>query len=1151
LLAKVHANADHDDRTRVMRRLAEALADDGQYAAAREVALIDLAMRKKLHGEGSAEAAYTVGTLAWFAAGLGDIEEALRLEGRALAVLRRERGDHADTANTLVSHAWHLITAKRLAEAHRIAKEAAQRAQRSGSKAALARALDTLCYLGKARGDLAIAEKFARKRIDVASEAHGDDHPLTAQARRSLANLLYRLVRNHREVVTLYEKARPVLVDRLQSAQPAAAVDLLSRLALAYQAAGRREDALAACEESIRFERAAHGETVILARQLGWKATVLQRSAPVDAIRTADESLRIYAQRGVDVDWGMAHPLGARMVCLMSLGRGDEARKALDRYVHVSGLAANASDKVTVLANCSYTLQQLGDWEEAMKLARRAYSAAARLQPPNPYARASTALRLGNILSARGRRDEGELFQRETVDRLRALFPRGHPNTVAALRYLAQTLRFLGRSDAALRLLKESIAMARRLRPGDSGDVASGLSRSSACLLSLRRHEEGLEKALQALAMARRIYGDKDFSGKVECREYAANHLSALGRFDEALKLARGTFEMAVRLNGSASASDVCDFASHLALAGHVDEALPKFRESVELGRRTGASQHHVHLANLGYLLLERRKQASEAAALFEEAIACVEERRWRARALDAEARARYFSRLKQVGMYPLMVRAQLEMGKPRDALRYLERGRARSVLDLLDRGRVDLQAEAERRARQAGDEAVLEKLVSARNGLAAAEREMGLAEFELGWVRQRARGDRVRGEKAKARQQAARSAFQVARRKRSLLVREMVDEGRPIEPMAVQRMLGKDERLLIYQLFQNRGVLFVVPPLGEPIEAHTLTDDAGAVVSRLAEFVKVHRRSMAGLAAGTRGMKPAKAETAPKASVAPDLFRALVPPAVWNQIRGAKRVYVAPDGPLYRLPFETLVIDAKTGATWLDEGPAVSYIPSGSVLRWCQRRRDDQRARRAPVPVVAVGGAKYRELSELPGTAREAESIAKSMGEKAVALIGAKATEAELFARAPQAGILHIATHLMADETDGGSFSRLMLTPPDEKSDGALHLYELLERWRDRIPACQLVVLSACQTRSGPVQRGDAPYAMPIGFMYAGAPSVIASLWRVDDESTAELFADFYARLAKGTPKLQAFTEARKALKKKYPNPYHWAAFVYIGDPR
>ena len=67
------------------------------------------------------------------------------------------------------------------------------------------------------------------------------------------------------------------------------------------------------------------------------------------------------------------------------------------------------------------------------------------------------------------------------------------------------------------------------------------------------------------------------------------------------------------------------------------------------------------------------------------------------------------------------------------------------------------------------------------------------------------------------------------------------------------------------------------------------------------------------------------------------------------------------------------------------------------------------------------------------------------------------------------------------------------------------------------------------------------------------GAPSVIASLWPVDDASTAELFAEFYRKLeeAGGKEKLKAFTAARRTLRKKYPKPYHWAGFVYVGDPR
>jgi len=110
-----------------------------------------------------------------------------------------------------------------------------------------------------------------------------------------------------------------------------------------------------------------------------------------------------------------------------------------------------------------------------------------------------------------------------------------------------------------------------------------------------------------------------------------------------------------------------------------------------------------------------------------------------------------------------------------------------------------------------------------------------------------------------------------------------------------------------------------------------------------------------------------------------------------------------------------------------------------------------------------------------------------------------------------------------------------------------------MLNGWRDRLSACELVVLSACETLKGRMQTDEAPHAMPLGFLYAGCPSVIGSLWRVDDESTADLFIDFYKRLeaSGGRDKLKAFTEARQALRKKYPDPFHWAAFVYIGDPR
>jgi tetratricopeptide (TPR) repeat protein len=170
--------------------------------------------------------------------------------------------------------------------------------------------------------------------------------------------------------------------------------------------------------------------------------------------------------------------------------------------------------------------------------------------------------------------------------------------------------------------------------------------------------------------------------------------------------------------------------------------------------------------------------------------------------------------------------------------------------------------------------------------------------------------------------------------------------------------------------------------------------------------------------------------------------------------------------------------------------------------------------------------------------------------------LLGEDATETELYATAPQARFLHLATHQLADETEFASYSSLALTLPPVMTaadNGFLKLVDLFEHWRDRISRCELVVLSACETQRGRLQRDEGVFALPWGFMYAGAPSIVASLWRVNDVSTAELMSTFYERLRGGghESKLSAFTEARRQLRRRYAEPYFWAPFVYMGDPR
>jgi CHAT domain-containing protein len=158
------------------------------------------------------------------------------------------------------------------------------------------------------------------------------------------------------------------------------------------------------------------------------------------------------------------------------------------------------------------------------------------------------------------------------------------------------------------------------------------------------------------------------------------------------------------------------------------------------------------------------------------------------------------------------------------------------------------------------------------------------------------------------------------------------------------------------------------------------------------------------------------------------------------------------------------------------------------------------------------------------------------------------------VFDLAPKARFLHFACHGIAEEYLGQSHSMLVLSEPQKvlpEDDGLLKLDDLLHRWRGRLSSCRLVVLSACRTNVGPTHRDEAPQAMPLGFLFAGASSVICSLWAVDDASTKELMTDFYGRLLAGEKdRLKAFTAAKKALRAKYPDPFHWAPFLYIGSP-
>ncbi len=145
---------------------------------------------------------------------------------------------------------------------------------------------------------------------------------------------------------------------------------------------------------------------------------------------------------------------------------------------------------------------------------------------------------------------------------------------------------------------------------------------------------------------------------------------------------------------------------------------------------------------------------------------------------------------------------------------------------------------------------------------------------------------------------------------------------------------------------------------------------------------------------------------------------------------------------------------------------------------------------------------------------------------------------------------IVHFATHSLLN-SENPELSGLVLSLIDEAGkpqDGFLRLHEI---YNLKLQA-ELVVLSACQTGLGKEIKGEGLVGLTRGFMYAGAPRVVASLWRVDDAATAELMKRFYRGMLKnGTPAAAALRAAQLEIMKRpaWRSPYYWGAFVLQGE--
>ena len=257
--------------------------------------------------------------------------------------------------------------------------------------------------------------------------------------------------------------------------------------------------------------------------------------------------------------------------------------------------------------------------------------------------------------------------------------------------------------------------------------------------------------------------------------------------------------------------------------------------------------------------------------------------------------------------------------------------------------------------------------------------------------------------------------------------------------------------------------------------------------------------------------------------------------------LRENERLLIVPHGALHYLPFQAL----HSPDGFLIQRHPIALEPSASVAVQLEERE-----RQVTSNLVAFGNPAIAPAYALPGAEAEVRGIAPLFERNEVFLQG-NATRVSFRENAPAGRVLHVATHAQADTIDP-LHSRILLAPATQPADGpdSLLAKDIFNLKLDHV---SLVTLSACETGLGRIARGDEILGFTRAFFYAGASSLIVSMWPVADESSALTMRTFYAQLADGHEAIDAMRTAQLAVMQnpRFAHPFFWAPFDLMGGWR
>lgn len=977
---------------------------------------------------------------------------------------------------------------------------------------------------------------------------------------------------DHQQALQFYNEALPL---RRSVGDRDGEATTLNSIGLVYSDLDEQQRALEFYDQALKLARAIENRQTqaISLSYIGRAYSML--GSPLEALAVNTQALALY--RAVSDRRGELDMLAALGGVHSDLGEQQKALELHQQALPLYRAMGDLNGEGLTLNNIGLVYDNLGERQRALDFYHQAlplYRAVG-----NRRGEAVTLNNIGAVYIELGQTQQSLDVYHQALSLSRAVGDRVHEATT--LNNIGLVYSQVGEPLLALDVYNQALPLRRAV--GDRNGEAATLNNIGLAYSQVRELRRAVEFFNQALPLFRLVANRSGEAGTLSNIATAYTDLGeqkrALEFYQQALTLQRGIQDR------EGEATTLNNIGLTYAEIGDFERAVEHYNQALRGHRAVG--NRGLEVTTLGNLAFVERRLGDLAAARawIEQALGIIAT--LRSEIGTQRLRTSYFSTVSRYFEFYVDVLMQLHRMDPRKgydqlALEVSEAGRARGLLDLLSEAGADI--------RQGIDPAQLarEQDIQQRLNAVAAVRMKILAgrptPEQVEKVEQELRRltleyDQVRTE---IRQKNPRYAA--------------LQQPQPLKVREIHRLLDSQTMLLEYALGEERSYLWAV----------TATSIASFELPKRETIETAARELNALLTARARNKETDPAAERQAASSLSQMLLA----EVARQFAGRRLVIVA-DGALNYVSFGALPIvwQRLTGSTEsLDFAPLlveheVVNLPSASALAALRRetadRRpaprllaviadpvftaDDQRvllsmsATTSPVrsgsdatdptqrSVPSIAEIQLRRSAEetgttrggdnfnrLPGTRNEADAIATLVppARRKQALDFDANREAATNPELGQYRYIHWATHGLLDSRHP-ELSGLVFSLVDQRGrpvDGFLRLHDIFNLKL----ASDMVVLSACQTGLGQEIRGEGIVGLTRGFMYAGAPRVVVSLWKVDDEATAELMKQLYEGILRNRLRpAAALRAAQIAVSKqdKWQHPYYWAAFTLQGE--